>query len=57
MVDISWLPELLYNDEAFAMRDQVRDLVAYVKPLHDREMFLLKIKFETLFCLPFSLYL
>lgn len=60
MVGISWLPELLYNDAAFAVcsiQHNVK-LNGNVSSPDDRElMFLLEIKFETLFCLPFFLYL
>lgn len=40
------------------MQHNVRKYLGNVKSLDDREaVFFLEIKFETLFCLPFSLYL
>lgn len=61
MVGISWLPELLYNDAALAVRSiqhYVRNSLWAVRSPHERrKLFLLEIKFETLFCLLLFLYL
>ena len=61
MVGISWLPELLYNDAVlavFSLQHNVKNLLGPVSSLDDSgTMFLLEIKLETLFGLPFSPYL